>query len=290
MAEQLLTLDELIEFIDHESSHDFWLDHQLRWLLARRLARAGQWRRALPYYPEEWRAKAEAQANDLDALDNPALDNVERARVLWRLAKRTREHGMELRGTELEPDWAYHLGQFSQDSIWFVRSSDASPSGPNETERARHYANLGGDEVTRRFHYRWVAADYAWQAAELLPDQHPATARVLCIAGGWIADRDPPGAGRFYRAMVRRNSAVDLAQAADAARWFPDAERCSLAGIDFAQPSVAISRPTPPPKKLSRRELARRAWPLAALFGLLVMVGILLLAEKRRIADRRDSS
>jgi hypothetical protein len=294
VAEQLLTIEELVTWIDDHDTNptgapavDFEFDQRLRWLLARRLARAGQWHRALPYYPDAWRAKAEAHAADLDALENTALPNVERARLLWRVAQRTREHGMELRGTELDPDWTLHEGTYSQGSIWSIREDDHSPTGPSEAERARHYANRFGDEqVVGRFHYRWVAADYAWQAAELLPDQHPATARVLCIAGTWIADRDPVEANRFYQAMVNRNRAVDVAQWADAARWFPDVEQCSLRGIDFAQPSVRVPIRPPPERKNSRRELARRAWPVAALFGLFALVGFLLIPTRPKDRPR----
>lgn len=294
VAEQLLTFDELGDVLERfdagpaatDRPSDFSFDHRLRWLHARRLARAGQWHRALPHYPDEWRAEAEAQAKDLDALEDPALANIERARLLWRVAQRTRSHGMELQGTELDPDWTIYDGHFSQPSIWSSRSEDQSATGPSEAERARYFANLLGQEPLRRFHYRWEAAEYAWQAAELLPDHHPATARVLCIAGGWIADRDPAGAEPFYRDMVRRNRAVDIAQWADSARWFPDPEQCSLRGIDFAQAGVQLPSRPPPQKKFSRRELARKAWPLAALFGLFALAGFLLIPTRPKDRPR----
>lgn len=280
VAEQLLTLDELGELLDRRPTTIAPFEHELRWLFARRLARAGQHRRALPYYPDDLRAEAEAHADDHDLLSNLALGNVERARLLWRLAERTRERGMELRGTELEPDWMLHDGYFAQGSIWSVRGEDRSPTGPSEAERARYYENRIDDEWRRRYHYRWVAAEYAWQAAELLPDQHHATARVLCLAGNWIEDRDPPGADRFYKALVRRNRAVDVAQWADQARWFPTPEQCSLRGIDFAQPTIAV--PIQASQELSRRELVRRAWPLAALFGVFALVGFLLIPTRTK--------
>jgi hypothetical protein len=233
----------------------------------------------VPHYPDEWRAEAEAHAADLEMLDDPSLANVERARLLWRIAQRTRSHGMELRGTELEPDWTLHGGHFTQTSIWEIRGTDEGPTGPSEAEEARHYKHTDADRP--RFHYRWIAADYAWQAAELLPDQHPATARILCIAGGWIADRDLAGGQRFYHAMVRRNRAVDIAQRADDARWFPDPELCALTGIDFAQPAIHVPIKAPPRAELSRRELARRAWPIAALFGLFGLVGFVLVGKRQ---------
>lgn len=283
VAEQLLTLDELGEQLDEglpatDESDSF--ERSLRWLYARRLARAGQWHEALPYYPDEWRAEAEAHAADLVAIDNRKRTDAERARLLWRVAQRTRTHGMELQGTELEPDWTIYDGEFSQASIWSARREDHSPTGPSEAERARYYANMPANAPLKRFHYRWVAADYAWQAAELMPDQHPATARVLCIAGNWIADRDPVGAERFYHAMINRNRAVDIAQWADSARWFPHPDQCSLRGINFGQPSVQLPQ-APPTKQRSRRELVRQAWPFAALLGVFALAGFLLIPTRK---------
>jgi len=72
-----------------------------------------------------------------------------------------------------------------------------------------------------RWHYRYIAADLAWEAARLMPDDSPETADVLCEAGGWLKDRDPKAADRFYKALVRRCTQTPLGQAADEKRWFP---------------------------------------------------------------------
>ncbi len=71
-----------------------------------------------------------------------------------------------------------------------------------------------------RFHYRYEAADHAWDAA----DQSDQTARVLCVAGSWLKDRDPQAADRFYKALVRRCGKTQLGREADKLRWFPKIE------------------------------------------------------------------
>ncbi len=76
-------------------------------------------------------------------------------------------------------------------------------------------------EPRKRFHYKYFAADLAWEAAELMPNESEQTARVLCEAGWWLADRDPKAADRFYKAMVRRCRSTPLGKQADQLRWFP---------------------------------------------------------------------
>jgi hypothetical protein len=76
-------------------------------------------------------------------------------------------------------------------------------------------------EPPARFHYRYLAADLAWEAAQLMPNNSDETARVLCVAGSWLKNRDPKAADRFYKALVRRCRRTVLGKAADLKRWFP---------------------------------------------------------------------
>ena len=75
----------------------------------------------------------------------------------------------------------------------------------------------------KRFHYRYVAADHAWAAAELMPDNSEETAHVLITAGSWLAGRDPQAADRFYKALIRRCGNTLLGQKAARIKWFPKA-------------------------------------------------------------------
>jgi hypothetical protein len=130
---------------------------------------------------------------------------------------------MELLGTEIEPDWFVYDGHFARDRI-ADRRSLPGPSAlvsSSSDERRRIGENTVPEE---RFHYRYEAAGHAWRAAELMPDQSDQTARVLCIAGSWLKDRDPQAADRFYKALVRRCGATQLGREADELRWFPKIE------------------------------------------------------------------
>jgi len=90
---------------------------------------------------------------------------------------------------------------------------------PTSEERQRIAENVPQPE--KKFHYRYVALDLAWEAAQLMPDNSDETARVLCIAGSWIKVHDPKAADRFYKALVRRCRKTGIGAVADRKRWFP---------------------------------------------------------------------
>lgn len=102
--------------------------------------------------------------------------------------------------------------------------------GPAEKPEDKAIPPIASDEISRtkryalppvpRFHYRYAAADLAWQAAKSLPANHPLLARLYNTAGQWVANADPKSADRFYQAMVRRCAKTPEGQAADAKRWF----------------------------------------------------------------------
>ena len=88
----------------------------------------------------------------------------------------------------------------------------------------RHRIQTPPAKPNVRFHYRYIAADHAWQATQLMPDRSEDTARKLCIAGTWLKGRDPKAADRFYKALVNRCGNTDLGKEADRIRWFPKLE------------------------------------------------------------------
>jgi hypothetical protein len=51
----------------------------------------------------------------------------------------------------------------------------------------------------KRFHYRYRAAQLAWWAAALMPNDSEETAAVLAEAGGWLKRGDPKTAEAFIR-------------------------------------------------------------------------------------------
>lgn len=144
-----------------------------------------------------------------------------RAQAFEEAAWLTREHGLELMGTELEPDWAVHQGQFARDPATGPERRENSRILETVFEERSAIMRTSAPAPDRRFHYRYRAAEYGWQAALLLPDNDSRTARVLWQSGRWLMHRDPQAADRFYKALVRRNPDTPLGAAADALRWFP---------------------------------------------------------------------
>jgi hypothetical protein len=284
VAEQVLTIDELREFVDALPDDVREYESDLRWLLARRLARADRWADALPYYPIELVREAERQHEDLQRADDLELDASVRANSLWRAGKRMRELGMELTGTEVEPDWHWYEGDFDPMGIGDQRralQSDARLTAPTPDELAR--VNRHFDFDLPRFHYRWRAAELGQQAADLLPDDHEAGARVSCQAAHWIRSRDYRGADRLIRAMIRRNPNITIAHYGDHLLNDPVENACSLDGIDFAAPPVVrVVEPVEPFDWLDRlRGLIHREWPALIGLALLVLFGLMAMGGRR---------
>ena len=255
VAERLLSIGELQESVSRRPWQDAWAEEhppdswsdnpatpdqqtaRLRWLLARRLARAGRCREARPFFPPMWRAALDRYAEALAAGKNVRSPAGTRALALWDAALEARYHGIELLGTEAAPDWFVYEGAYEEDdpaafrlgliAIKEDRYSDSSkvvllPAilKAGAPERAR----LSASEPTpdKRFHYRYRAAALGWDAARLLPDNDPRTAAMLNLAGRWLAGRDSKAADRFYQAIESRCAGTELGRNATARHWFVD--------------------------------------------------------------------
>ncbi len=70
-----------------------------------------------------------------------------------------------------------------------------------------------------------VAADLAWRAAALLPDNDDRTAKLLNEAGSWLKLADDAAADRFYQAIERRCARTELGKEAIKRRWFVPVEQ-----------------------------------------------------------------
>ena len=210
--------------------------YSLRYLLARRLARDGRYAEARECYPQALWPKFDEYVAARKLGADPRQPRARRADALWRAAKITRWLGMELFGTDDEPDWYVYSGDFEGESYrddrlgrppahdaWQGTSPAASltqipPASQNEQRR------IAKDQVRpeSRYHYRYPAADLAWQAATLMPDQQDSTAHVLAAAGWWLESvEDDKAADRFYQAIVRRCGQTDLGRQADKTRALP---------------------------------------------------------------------
>lgn len=240
VAERVLTADELKQYVDRNwpaskvpppqaagartSNDEPNLSGDLRHLLARRLHRLGRRQEARDYFPPPLRPRLDAYLGAVRAGHDGNRAREDRAASLWEAATIARHEGMELLGTELGPDGFADGGNFDRRDVADYRRERAAEEQenllaprPDELRRAASHAPT----PDRRFHYRFAAADHAWAAAELMPDEDRDTAVVLHAAGSWLAGRDPAAAERFYHALVNRCSTTRLGHAALRKRWFP---------------------------------------------------------------------
>lgn len=228
VAEQVLTLAELQDFVNRRwpnappppaEAARSGVDARMRYLLARRLARQGRLDQAASYYPADRREDFRRYADALRRGNNTKTPGPQRAEALWTAAQIARDQGMDLLGAESDPDWAIFGGSFDLGTTTTDRPKEGvNRAAPDELKRAA--GNLPTPD--RRFHYRYRAADLAWAAAQLMPDQSDQTALVLATAGNWIKSLDPKAADRFYKALVGRCGKTDLGKQASAKRWLPE--------------------------------------------------------------------
>ncbi len=232
LAERVLTIEEVQAWLashrelERVKGHWYYWGEQIRslpHLLARRMMRAGKFDEAKEYFPEAVRPiYAEYLAAVREGFSGEGTAEA-RGRAFWRAAKVMREHGDVLVGTELGPDCFIWRGNYPD---WRSISETRANLEPRDLvaltsdERARVAEHAVPQE---RFHYRYRAAELAWWAAALLPNESEETATVLDEAGRWLKARDPQRANEFYRVLVLRCPKTSLGQAAAQRRWFPGA-------------------------------------------------------------------
>jgi len=215
--------------------------NRFTYLVARRLAREGFIKDACKLLPADLERALVRFDTEMRRSKDTRLSSTDRGQALWTAAQIERRLGMEVFGFEAAPDFTMVGGSFELTAFHEWRRAEqwrhswmdvpqtptqalifkpVFPATADELWRARHY----GPRYEQRFHYRYTAADLAWRAADLMVPDTAEIARVLAIAGGWLKNRDPKSADRFYKALVGRNPSVPLAQAADQKRWFPAVE------------------------------------------------------------------
>ena len=247
LAERVLTLDELKAYVDSHWPADLVKDipkewygydeglhpapanvvaRDIRYLLGRRLVRAGRDGEAQPYLPAGLEPSLGSLRTALLHGEEPGQPADRRAAALFHAACVTRKQGMELMGTELDPDWFIFEGQYEMpmlpEQIAARTENPHLKPGPGELERAER----NRPEPDKRFHYRYRAAELARKAAVLLPDGSEQKARYLATAGTWLKARDPEAARLFYKALVECCSGTKLGQAAQRVQWFPEVPEC----------------------------------------------------------------
>ncbi|WP_236248114.1 hypothetical protein [Pseudomonas mosselii] len=215
VADRVLTLDELKGYVDahvpappapkvEEGGYvPRPVATQLRELLGRRLLREGRYDEAPGYF-----ATPQLQA-DAKAYGQHRQDAVSRwtptgrAEALYAAATLARSAGMEILGYEMAPDYAWLGGSYSLGSAE-VQPGPFLAAGEVQRQRATEA------KPDQRYHYRYVAADLANQAADQLPRSSQAFAAVLCIAAGWVPGSEQESA--LYRRYVQQGPFVQWAE------------------------------------------------------------------------------
>ena len=254
LADRVLTADELKTYVDAHLPEPATAPKKpaddaatpddstrMRWLLARRLVREDRDADARPYFPQAQRPVLDRYTTALKDGEDAKLSKVQRARAIFTAAWLARYSGMELMGTELEPDGFVSGGNFPPGNVDLERgegvrvSTEFNAKTQQEVirktplklaipataaERAR--LTQTRPQPSRRFHYRHVAAGLAWKSASLLADGSEELADVLNTGGGWIKDRDEKLAGKYFQALTQRCAATKIGQATKAKHWFAD--------------------------------------------------------------------
>ncbi len=237
MAERILTLDELIAYAENPK-RDFpgadwsglkqceaWITkYPVELILARRLAREDRWEEATAWFEKAGQKESAIYARQIfdwkKQLAEENLSNDGRSDILWQIAQRLYESGMDLVGTEYAPDYVIERGRRDFPAFYRAEVFRVRKPFPYSEETLQRIAE-SAPEPDLRWHYRYVAAEYGWQAAQLLPNNDERTAQILWQSGRWVMYQNPQYADRFYKSLVRRNRKTELGKEADRLRWFP---------------------------------------------------------------------
>jgi cellulose synthase operon protein C len=276
VADRVLTVEELQQYVDRNTTSSIIetddsnlfraplpLDSRLRALLARRLMRTANYGAALQYFDvSSHRADAEQYAHAMTAAQNER--GIAKAQLLHEAGVLAKQHGMELLGSELDPDFAVYEGSY-------VDERGASPAPlltvPDELQRLQQSAVM----PFRRFSYRYVATDLFEQAAALVPERSQAFAALLCHATNWMIHLDPARAQTLYRSYLDKGAYVAWGRA------FGRGQGCEEP--DFARAEALQNRQA----REHRLQLLKQIFPYAAtVAGVLVVAAVAILRRRNK--------
>lgn len=320
VAERVLTVDELKTFIDARApatpvpthspdAQNAWqyrspIADTLRWVLARRLMRDGRYDEAMPYFPadndwrfgtyddngklqwQSFRAPARAYA---DALRDSrhAWRDIDKAQAFYAAAAIARRDGMQILGYQQGPDFADVDGGYQGGS----GQSAASMQQPDVTDGERQRYAASEARPNYRFHYRYIAADEAMRAADLLPPRSQAFAAVTCQATAWML-QGPPDYDDHYQGYGEPAPSVppERLRRADAyyARYVKQGPYVAWAanfGRQCEEPDFARARALERAEQVAAvKHAVRRYWPfeLAATVVVIVVLALWIVRRRRR--------
>lgn len=231
VADRVLTLEEFKAYVDRhwpqladgqtsDSDAGQNIRSGIRNLLGARLVRAGQFQEALNYFTGEDRRQLEVYLTAITAGRDQERPKTERAEMLWRGAQ-TVFGCTTVFAPPVETDWSLQSGLFTFSDRPPQRLLPVKPRVLPVTGDEHERVKSSAVYPDRSWYHRFIAANLAWEAAQLMPDNSDETARVLWQGGTWIKYADPQAADVFYKALVRRCGNTALGEAADRRRWFP---------------------------------------------------------------------
>ena len=214
VAERILTADELKTFVDKQgiptgemngyqdaSAYDYLQPTllKLRELLGRRLLREGRYHDAIAYFNTPELKKAADQYGQGREMGNNARDKIARAEGLYNALAILRSHGMELLGYEFSPDYfIIDGGSEYADNINYSTYNESGQWSADELTRLI----TSKAQPNKRYHYRYLVADLAKQAADLLPARSEAFGDVLCPAHDILVNIAPQLAQSYNRRYI----------------------------------------------------------------------------------------
>lgn len=246
IAECYLNMDELVKFTEYVSKDAPYngcgdinpkvnIAKTIRHLTARRAFREGRMDIAKKYMPEWCSKDMENYLQYLAKSKDKKYSADERALALYNAAKIMRFKGMELCGTEIDPDnhrydgnhyayhWATRCPQCKFDPImgtWsFCKKANAGGyyKGYPGFNAVKNYLDV---PWYQRWHYRYKACAMALEAAEMAEDVE-LKALIYYFGGEILRRQSPHEADVFYKRLVRNCHATELGKLADVTRWFP---------------------------------------------------------------------
>ncbi|MBE6381356.1 MAG: hypothetical protein E7047_10560 [Lentisphaerae bacterium] len=245
IAEHFFTLDQLITFAEKirpdaakKATPDYrqpWIARSILHLTARRAFREGRMDIARKYMPQEYLPDLDAYEKFMQTAQDSRLSGNERAIALYNAAKIMRYRGMELCGTEGEPDNYRYRGGFAMEITeqgkCMICEYDPHLGAWNFCQKHDKAAdfilpglNAAPDYFTvplyRRFHYRYTAAGMALQAGSLAEDAE-LRALIYLFGGECLRIRSPQEADVLYKKLVNECRQTQLGKLADQNRWFP---------------------------------------------------------------------
>jgi hypothetical protein len=182
------------------------------------------------YFPPEWLEKYDLFIQCLQAALDANAPREQRITNYYTAAFLIRYSGMEMIGTEVQPDFTCHAGNYEYGPTWEARATNAISSIADAMHDEVERAQTHGVRPDQRWHYRAFAPGLRLEARMLefelrleelmkLPRNTDETAMAFYKLGKSAPTLDL--ADIAYKQLVRRCRKTELGDAADRQRWFP---------------------------------------------------------------------